>query len=187
MARHAGAAGRRGGPLRSQVRWRRRIDQPTGEGVIEFAVAGGLAGELIDRASPTCDSMAKPRSSPETFRRSARSSTRRSARVSRSTTSGHRDEPHRPAADRHAGGLEEGHVTGTASLSATAKGQLAADHAIAGLHQPAGHSGGCLGRARRLASPSRLSWDGTGLTIDALDVTVGRAARSRRDDSAKAA
>jgi outer membrane protein assembly complex protein YaeT len=70
-------------------------------------------------------------------------------------------------------GLLEGHVTGTASLSASASGtfqNLAQSRVFVNLQEIDATSGGV---PLRLASPARLQWNGEALTVDALDLVVG--------------
>ncbi len=150
------------------------IDHPTGVGVIEFAVAGGVAGELIDKG------IANVRLDGE------------SARVTGTIPSlgafiNATIQPRQPFEYEAVivmnrinlppivtlAGLEEGHVTGSVSLSATAKGQLAAITQSQAFINLQDISADVSGVPVQLASPSRLSWDGTGLSIDALDITVG--------------
>ncbi|MGH9201556.1 MAG: translocation/assembly module TamB domain-containing protein, partial [Vicinamibacterales bacterium] len=70
-------------------------------------------------------------------------------------------------------GLDATHVSGTASLSASAKGELskvAESRAFINLQDI---QAAVADVPIRLALPSRLSWDGTALNIDSLDVSIG--------------
>ena len=150
------------------------IDHPTGVGVIEFTVSGGLAGELIDKG------IANVRLDGE------------SARVTGNIPSlgafiNATIQPRQPFDYESVivmnrinlppvitlAGLEEGHVTGSVSLSATAKGQLSSIAKSQAFINLQDITADVSDVPVRLASPSRLSWDGAGLSIDGLDVTVG--------------
>ena len=73
--------------------------------------------------------------------------------------------------------LREGYVAGTASLNATASGTLSdvADSRVLVNLQEIGRVG--EGVPLKLAAPSRFTWDRTGLTVDNLDLTVGKRGR----------
>jgi outer membrane protein assembly complex protein YaeT len=150
------------------------IDHPTGVGAVEYAVSGGLAGELIDKG------IANVRLDGE------------SARVTGTIPSlgafiNATIQPRQPfdyesvivmnridlAPVATLAGLEEGHVTGSVSLSASAKGQLASIRDSRAFVNLQDINADVSGVPMRLASPSRLSWDGSALSIDNLDVTVG--------------
>ncbi len=151
------------------------LDRPAGEGVVEFTVAGGVAGELIDRG------VANVRLNGETA-----TVTGRIPSLGAFVTANVR--PVRPF-DYDAvvvmnridlaplvtlSGLEPGSVTGTASLSATGKGTLSAIGESTVFINLQDLGADVSGVPVRLASPSRLSWDGSGLTIDVLDVALGQ-------------
>ena len=116
------------------------IDHPTGVGVIEFAVAGGLAGELIDKG------IANVRLDGESARVTgtipslgafinATIQPASAVRVRR----GHRDEPDRSPAGRHAGRPGRRACHGHGEPERDSQGSARRHHAIAGVHQPAGH------------------------------------------------
>ncbi len=150
------------------------IDRPTGEGVLEFNVLGGLAGELINQG------VANVRLNGETALVTGHIPSL-GAFISATLT------PRQPFSYDAVvvmnridlvpvatlAGLRPGHISGTASLSATAKGELsniASSQAFINLQDIQADTAGV---PVRLALPSRLSWDGTALTIDTLDVSVG--------------
>lgn len=150
------------------------VDRPMGEGVVEFAVSGGLAGELIDKG------IANVRLNGETALITANVPSL-GAFINATVV------PRQPftydaivVMNRVAlkplatlAGLEQEHLAGTASLSATAKGELSSvvdSRVFVNLQDIQADVSGV---PIRLALPSRLSWDGAALTIDALDVSVG--------------
>jgi outer membrane protein assembly complex protein YaeT len=149
-------------------------DRPTGEGAIEFDIAGGLAGEIIDRG------ILNVRFNGDTALVTGRIPSL-GAFISATVT------PRQPFAYDAVvvmnridlapmialSGLQQGHVTGTASLSATAKGflsRITESQAFINLQDIDADASGV---PVRLVAPARLAWDGSGLTIDTLDVTVG--------------
>ena len=71
-------------------------------------------------------------------------------------------------------GLERGFVTGTASLSALANGNLSAPADSTVFINLQDIAADVSSVPFRLVTPSRLSWDRSGLTIDGLDLTVGK-------------
>ncbi|MGH9176123.1 MAG: hypothetical protein ACRD1H_17280, partial [Vicinamibacterales bacterium] len=150
------------------------IDRPTGEGVVEFDVRGGLAGDLINKG------VANLRLNGETALVTGHIPSL-GAFISATVT------PRQPfsydavivmnridlAPMVTLAGLRQGHISGTASLSATAKGALsevASSQVFINLQDIQADVSGV---PVRLALPSRLSWDGTALTVDTLDVSVG--------------
>ena len=151
------------------------IDKPVGEGALEFELTGGLAGALIGKGT------ANVRLNGDT-----------------ALVTGHIPSlgafihgtvvPRQPFAYDAVvvmnridldqlitiAGLQAGHVKGTASLSATASGalsQIVNSRVFVNLQEIDADASGVR---VRLASPSRLSWDGTALNIDVLDLSVGR-------------
>ena len=72
------------------------------------------------------------------------------------------------------GGLREGYVTGNASLSASVKGQLRTPADAVAFINLQDIQADVAGVPLKLTLPSRLAWDGTALTIDALDLSVGQ-------------
>jgi outer membrane protein assembly complex protein YaeT len=150
------------------------IDRPTGEGVVEFAVTGGLAGELIDRGTatvrlngdtalvtghiPTLGAFVTAHIVPrEPFDYEAVI-----------VMNGIDLSPFAALA-----GLRQQFVTGTASLSAHAAGRLgdvARSNAFINLQDLTADVSGV---SMRLITPSRVAWDGAALTVDELDVAVG--------------
>lgn len=151
------------------------IDRPTGEGAIEFAVTGGVAGELIDRG------VANVRLNGETALVTAHIPTL-GAFITANVV------PREPfnydavlVMNRidlvpivKLAGLQHDFVTGTASLSARASGVFtdpARSNVFVNLQDLAADISGV---PVRLVTPSRVAWDGTALTVDALDVTVGQ-------------
>jgi outer membrane protein assembly complex protein YaeT len=151
------------------------VDSPVGEGTIEFAVTGGVAGELIDRG------IANVRLNGESALITGHIPTL-GAFITATAT------PRAPFAYESVivlnridlapvatiAGLEPGHLSGTASLSATAKGELsnlAQSNAFINLQDVAAE----VADVRvQLVTPSRLAWDGSRLTIDDLDASVGQ-------------
>jgi len=154
------------------------IDSPTGEGAIDFDLTGGLAGALVGHGTANVrlngdvalvtttipslgafiDAKITPRQpfSYDAILVANRIDIEQLIRLS---------------------GLHEGYVTGTASLSATASGVLSDlrnSHVFINLQDIAA---AVEGVTVKLAAPSRLSWDGTGLTVDTLDLSVGETGR----------
>jgi outer membrane protein assembly complex protein YaeT len=152
------------------------VDRPTGEGVIEFEASGaGAAGELIDRG------LVNLRLNGDT-----------------ALVTGHVPslgafvsvtlDPRSPfpydavmVMNRidldpvvRLAGLRPGFVRGAASLSATASGVLSAPRESSVFINLQDVQADVSDVPVRLASPSRLAWDRTGLTIDALDLSVGQ-------------
>ncbi len=151
------------------------IDQPVGEGAIEFAVSGGLAGQLIDRG------VANIRLNGETALVTAHIPTL-GALITANIT------PRQPfhydavvvmnridlAPIITLLGLRQEFVTGTASLSANASGLLtepARSNVFINLQDL---NADVSGVPLRLVTPSRLAWDGAAFIVDNLDVTVGQ-------------
>lgn len=151
------------------------VDHPVGEGTIEFAVTGGVAGQLIERG------VANVRLNGESALITGRIPTL-GAFITATAT------PRAPFAYESVivlnridltpvatiAGLEPGHLTGYASLSATAKGELSnitQSNAFINLQDVAAS----VADVRvQLVTPSRLAWDGSRLTIDSLDASVGQ-------------
>jgi outer membrane protein assembly complex protein YaeT len=154
------------------------IDRPVGEGMIDFDLAGGLAGDLIKRG------VANIRLNGETALITAQIPSL-GAFITANVI------PRQPftydavvVMNRvdlsplvSLAGLQPGHVTGFASLSATAKGALSTPNDVQAFINLQDIQADVSGVAVRLASPSRLAWDGKGLTVDVLDVTVGQQGR----------
>ena len=150
------------------------IDQPTGEGVIDFAVSGGLAGELIDKG------IVNVRLNGESALLTGHIPTL-GAFVSATVT------PRRPFPYDSVvvmnridlkpvvtlAGLDATHVSGTVSLSASAKGELATITESRAFINLQDIQAAVADVPVRLALPSRLSWDGTALNIDTLDLSIG--------------
>jgi outer membrane protein assembly complex protein YaeT len=151
------------------------IDRPTGEGAIEFAVTGGLAGALIDRG------VANVRLNGDTALVTSHIPSL-GAFITANIT------PQEPfnydavvvmnrielAPMLTLAGLKREFVTGTASLSANATGTL---RDIAGSNVFVNFQdldAAVSDVPVRLVGPSRVQWDGSALTIDALDVSVGQ-------------
>lgn len=151
------------------------VDRPVGEGTIEFAIVGGVAGELIDRG------VVNVRLNGESALITAHIPAL-GAFITATTT------PRAPFAYESVivlnridlapvatiAGLEPGHVTGAASLSATAKGELsnvAQSDAFINLQDL---SASVADVRVQLVTPSRLAWDGSALTVDSLDLAVGQ-------------
>ena len=150
------------------------IDRPTGEGVVEFAIRGGVAGELIDKGLGTV------RLNGTTALVTGHVPSL-GAFLSATVT------PRPPFAYEailvmnridlaplaSLAGVSQDPITGVMSLSASAQGTLseaAASRVFINLQDIEADAAGV---PVRLALPSRLSWDGAALTIDALDVSVG--------------
>ena len=151
------------------------VDRPVGEGVVEFTVAGGLAGQLIERG------VANVRMNGDTALLTAHIPSLGALLTANIT-------PRAPYAYDSVlvmnridlaplvtlAGLEAGQVKGRASLSATASGVLsdvAASNAFINLQDI---SADVSGVPVQLVTPSRVAWDGTALSIDSLDITVGQ-------------
>lgn len=151
------------------------IDRPAGEGVVEFQVSGGPAGELIDRG------LANVRLNGDTALVTVRIPSL-GALVTAHIV------PRHPFSydavvvmNRIAlepvvalAGLQQGHLTGTASLSASAKGALATAAQSDVFVNLQDIEAQVSTVPLRLTTPARLSWDGSGLTVDALDLAVGQ-------------
>jgi outer membrane protein assembly complex protein YaeT len=151
------------------------IDSPTGEGAVEFAVTGGVAGQLIDRG------VANVRLNGETALVTAHIPSLGALLTANV-------QPRSPftyeavlvmnridlAPVATLSGLQPGHVSGTASLSATASGllsEMTRSSAFINLQEV---NAGVAEVPVQLVTPSRLAWDGSALTVDSLDVTVGQ-------------
>ena len=151
------------------------IDRPVGEGVIEYAVTGGLAGQLIDRG------LANVRLNGESALVTAHVPSLGAFLTANVVPRAPYNYDAVLVMNRidlgplvTLAGLEQGHVTGNASLSATASGVLSdvtASNAFINLQDI---NADVSGVALQLVSPSRLAWDGTALSIDNLDLTVGQ-------------
>lgn len=151
------------------------LDRPTGEGTIEFSVAGGTAGALVDRGiarvrlrgdaalvtlhvpslGAFVNATVAPRP-PFTY----------DAVIVMNRV------PLEPLVAL--AGVETSQVTGTASLSATASGILeavAGSQVFVNLQDIAASASGV---PVQLTAPARIAWNGDALTIDALDVAVGQ-------------
>jgi outer membrane protein assembly complex protein YaeT len=151
------------------------IDDPRGEGALEFVVAGGPAGELIDRGVINL--------------RLADDRALLTGRVpSLGAFISARIVPSRPF-DYEAvlvmnripldplitlGGLQPGYLEGTGSLSALVNGQLAHARDSTAFINLQDIQASVAAVPLQLATPSRLSWNGRALTVDQLDLIVGR-------------
>jgi outer membrane protein insertion porin family len=152
------------------------VDRPAGEGAIEFVLTGGgVAGDLIDRGVMNVrlngDTALVTGHIPSlgafiTGSIETRQPFAYDAVVVMNDISLN---PFITLA-----GLRPGHVTGTASLSATATGALSAiaDSRVFVNFQEL--DADASGVPVRLVTPARVAWDGDTLTVDALDVTVGQ-------------
>ncbi|HUE87420.1 MAG TPA: translocation/assembly module TamB domain-containing protein [Vicinamibacterales bacterium] len=151
------------------------LDRPVGDGTIEFAVTGGVAGQLIDRG------VANVRLNGES-----------------ALVTGHIPAlgafitgtviPRAPFAYESVivlnridlapvatiAGLEQGHVTGTASLSATAKGELSSIAQSDAFINLQDIQASVADVRVQLVTPARLAWDGASLSVDSLDMAVGQ-------------
>ena len=150
------------------------IDRPTGEGVVDFAVSGGLAGQLIDKG------IVNVRLNGENALVTAHVPLL-GAFLSGTVV------PRQPFAYDAVvvmnrvdlkpvmtlAGLDATHVSGTASLSASAQGELSNVTASRAFINLQDIQADVAEVPVRLALPSRLSWDGGALNIDTLDVTIG--------------
>ncbi|MBA3269527.1 MAG: hypothetical protein H0T71_03380, partial [Acidobacteria bacterium] len=137
------------------------IDRPVGEGVVEFAVSGGLAGELVDRG------VLNVRLNGETALITGQIPAL-GAFIS-ATVVPRTPFPYEAVVVMNRidlapvvalSGLDQGHMTGTASLSATAKGSLndvASSNAFINLQDIQADVSGV---AVKLVTPARLAWDG---------------------------
>jgi outer membrane protein assembly complex protein YaeT len=154
------------------------IDRPMGEGTIDFDLTGGLAGALIGHGTakvrldgtsalitatiPTLGASVDAKVAmrqPFVYDAIAVANKLDLEQLIRLT------------------GFREGYVVGTASLNATASGTLrdvVNSRVFINLQDIAATVEGV---AVKLAAPSQLTWDGAGLTIDALDLGVGAAGR----------
>jgi outer membrane protein insertion porin family len=151
------------------------VARPVGEGAIEFAVSGGIAGKLIDRG------VANVRLNGE-----AALVTAHIPALGALLTANL--QPRSPFSYEAVlvmnridlsplatlAGLESRHVTGMASLSANASGTLsdiADSDAFVNLQELDARVAEV---PVRLVTPSRIAWNGAALSIDNLDVTLGQ-------------
>jgi outer membrane protein assembly complex protein YaeT len=154
------------------------LDRPIGEGTIDFDLTGGLAGSLLGRGAakvrldgthalvtatiPTLGASVDAKiatARPFVYDAIVVANKLDLEQVIRLT------------------GFREGYVTGTASLNATASGTLtdvATSRVFINLHDLAASVEDV---PVKLAAPSRLTWDGAGLTVDTLDLGVGATGR----------
>jgi outer membrane protein assembly complex protein YaeT len=154
------------------------LDRPMGEGTIDFDLTGGLPGSLIGRGAakvrldgthalvtatiPTLGASVDAKiatARPFVYDAIVVANKLDLEQVIRLT------------------GFREGYVTGTASLNATASGTLtdvAKSRVFINLHDLAATVEDV---PVKLAAPSRLTWDGAGLTVDTLDLGVGATGR----------
>jgi outer membrane protein insertion porin family len=151
------------------------IDAPVGEGVIEYTLSGGLAGQLIERG------VANVRLAGESAIVTARVPSLGAFMTANIA-------PRAPytyeavlvmnridlAPVASVAGLDAAQVSGTASLSATASGVLsdiAASKAFINLQE----IDAVLSEVPlRLVTPARVAWEGRALTVDRLDLSVGQ-------------
>jgi outer membrane protein assembly complex protein YaeT len=151
------------------------IDQPQGEGAIDFAVTGGVAGQLIDRG------LVNVRLNGDTALITGHIPTLGALITARVL-------PRQPfdydavivmnridlAPIMRLAGLREEFVTGSASLSANAAGSLsdvARSKVNINLQELNADASGV---AIQLVSPSRFAWNDTTLGIDSLEVSIGQ-------------
>jgi outer membrane protein assembly complex protein YaeT len=154
------------------------IDRPMGEGTIEFDLTGGLAGALIGRGTATVKldgTTAFVTGNVPSLGASV------DAKVATSQPFAYdallvADKVDLEQVIRLAG-LREGYVEGTANLNATASGTLADARRSRVFVNLQEIDASAEGIPVTLAAPSRLTWDGTALTIDTLDLTVGTRGR----------
>jgi outer membrane protein assembly complex protein YaeT len=151
------------------------VDRPVGEGTIEFAITGGVAGQLIDRG------VANVRLNGESALVTGHIPTL-GAFITATVT------PQAPFAYESVvvlnridlapvitiAGLEPGHVIGTASLSATAKGELSNVVQSAAFINLQDVNASVADVRVQLVTPARLAWDGARMTVDSLDLAVGQ-------------
>jgi outer membrane protein assembly complex protein YaeT len=150
------------------------VDHPAGEGAVEFAVSGGLAGELIDRG------VANVRLNGETAVVVAHIPAL-GALVTSSIAMRHPFNYEAVLVMNRVelapiitlSGLTGDLVTGTVSLSANASGLLSdvtRSNVFVNLQDIRADVSGV---PLRLVTPSRVAWDGAAVVIDALNVSVG--------------
>jgi outer membrane protein assembly complex protein YaeT len=154
------------------------IDRPMGEGTIDFDLTGGLAGSLIGRGSakvrldgthalvttiiPSLGASIDAKiatAKPFAYDAIVVANKLDLEQVIRLT------------------GFREGYVTGTASLNATASGTLtdaANSKVFINLQEV---DAAVEGVPVKTAGASRLTWEGGALTVDTLDLAVGKAGR----------
>ena len=150
------------------------IDRPTGEGAIDFTVAGGVAGQLIDQG------IANIRLNGDRALVTARIPSLGAFITSNIVPASPFDFDAVVVMNRidlaplaTLGGLREGFVTGNASLSASVKGELRTPADAQAFINLQDIQADVAGVPIRLTSPSRFAWDGKALSIDALDLSVG--------------
>ncbi len=151
------------------------IDRPQGEGAIEFAVTGGVAGELIDRG------VVNVRLNGDTALVTGHIPTLGAFITAHVTPQQPFDYDAVVVMNRidlapilRLAGLRQEFVTGSASLSANASGTFSdvlRSQVNVNLQELNADASGV---AIKLVNPSRLSWDGVALGIDSLDVAVGQ-------------
>ena len=163
------------------------IDRPTGEGAIDFTVAGGVAGQLIDQG------IANIRLNGERALVTARIPSLGAFITSTIVPASPFDFDAVVVMNRidlaplaTLGGLREGFVSGNASLSALVKGELRTPAGAQAFINLQDIQAEVAGVPLRLTSPSRLAWDGKALSIDALNLRSAKAGSSRRGGSARA-
>ena len=151
------------------------IDHPSGDGAIDFTVAGGVAGQLIDQG------IANIRLDGDRALVTARIPSLGAFITSNIVPASPFDFDAVVVMNRidlaplaTLGGLREGYVTGNASLSASVKGQLRTPADAVAFINLQDIQADIAGVPLKLTLPSRLAWDGTALTIDALDLSVGQ-------------
>jgi outer membrane protein assembly complex protein YaeT len=154
------------------------LDRPMGEGTVEFDLTGGLAGALIGRGT------ANVKLDGTTAFVTGKIPSLGASVDAKVATSQPFAYDALLVADKvdleqviRLAGLREGYVEGSASLNATASGTLAdaaRSRVFVNLQEI---NAAAEGIPVTLAAPSRLTWDGTGLTIDTLDLAVGTRGR----------
>ncbi len=154
------------------------IDRPTGEGTVDFDLTGGLAGTLIGHGT------AKVRLDGTTALVTAvipSLGASVDAKVATTTPFVYDAVFVANKVDLEQvirlAGLREGYVEGTTSINATASGTLSDisdSRMFVNLQEIAA---AVEGVPVKLAAPSRLTWDGTVLTVDTLDLSVGATGR----------
>ena len=151
------------------------IDRPAGEGALDFAVTGGVAGQLVDRGVLSVrlngDTALLTGHIPSLGALLTGSVNPRSPYNYDAVLVMNRIDL---APLVSFAGLRQGFVSGTASLSANVAGLLTDvrhSNAFVNLQDV---NADVAGVPLRLGTPARLGWDGNALTIDNLDLGVGQ-------------
>lgn len=154
------------------------VDRPMGEGTIEFDLTGGLAGSLIGRGTATVR-LDGTHALVTTVIPSLGASIDAKIATARPFVYDAIAVANKLNLEQviRLLGLREGYVTGTASLNATASGSLsepANSKVFINLHEI---DGAVEDVPLKTAGESRLVWDSSGLTVDRLDLAVGKTGR----------